>query len=117
MLIDLKKNLNKIKFLKKIPGTAARYSFLSCLIFFFFALVLGGILFYKYVILAQKTAVETIQKSSLLQENIYQEILKNWQEQERRFNEADFKEYQNPFKKYIKPTPTPSPTPTSIPAS
>lgn len=84
------------KGLKKFLADSAKRPFLSCLIVFLVTLILGGILFFKYSILAQKTKPEPL-KPVLLKEELHQEILEFWQEQERKFNEADFKEYPELF--------------------
>lgn len=102
----IKKNLKKRNFLKFLENIA-QHIIPTSLILFLLSLVLGGILFYKYVIFVQKKEFEVPQKESLIKENIYKEILKNWQEQEKRFDEADFKEYPNPFKRQTQLTPTP----------
>ncbi len=69
------------------------YSF----VIFLIVLVIGGILFYQYVFLAQKKRTDQLTPPALLEEVTYQKILQAWQEQERKFNEADTKSYQNPF--------------------
>lgn len=101
MKIEIKEFLNRGKSLAKIPRILVKRLFLSCLLFFLFSLALGGILFYKYVFLAQKVKPEVFQRESLLKEDIYKEVLKIWQEHERKFNEADSKEYPDPFIKQV----------------
>lgn len=73
--------------------------FLGCLAFFLLALIFGAILFYKYNILAQRAELEILANPILLKEDTYQEVLKVWQEYERKFEEADTKVYSDPFKK------------------
>jgi len=94
-----RKQLKKI--LNNLLLITVHHLFLGCLTFFLFALILGAILFYKYNILAQRTEREILGKPVLLKEDTYQEVLKVWQEQERRFEEADTKEYLDPFKKPV----------------
>ena len=86
------------KFLENLPLTIAQHAFLACLLLFLLALIFGGLLFYKYSILAQKTNLEDLSWGFYLEEETYQQVLKVWQEQDRKFQEADFKEYPNPFK-------------------
>ena len=100
----IKKFLAKINFLK-FGENIAQHILPTSLILFLISLILGGILFYKYIIFVQKKQFEVPQKESIIKEDIYKEILKNWQEQEKRFNEDGFKEYSDPFKKQTQPTP------------
>lgn len=103
--MDIK--LNKIKFgkikkyLEKLLLTVAEHAFSACLLLFLLALILGGFLFYKYSISAQKVGKDALDEFFLLKEEIYQEILSVWQEHEKEFIEADFKEYPNPFERPI----------------
>ena len=85
------------KFLEKLSLNTAQHAFLACLFLFFLSLIFGGFLFYKYSILIQKVEPEVLDKSILFKEKIYQEVLEIWQENERIFQEADFKKYPNPF--------------------
>lgn len=86
------------KFLRNLPLAIAKHAFLACLFLFFLALIFGGLLFYKYSILTQKTNLEDLSWGFSLEEETYQQVFKAWQEQDRKFQEADFKEYPNPFK-------------------
>jgi len=91
------KNLKLRKFLGKLSLTIAQHAFLACLFLFLLALVFGTFLFYKYYISAQKAELGLLDRSVLLREKAYQEVLRVWQEQEKRFEETDFKEYPDPF--------------------
>lgn len=93
-------NIKKVKtFLTKLPWIIAEHAFLACLILFILALALGGFLFYKYNLLAQKVELEILDQTLQLREETYQEVLKAWQEQEQKFQAADTKQYPNPFLK------------------
>lgn len=85
-------------FIKRLPRILAEHSFLTILILFFLALILGGLIFYKYIFLIEKAEPQIIKKPFRLEEQIYQKILKEWEERERRFNEASLKVYPDPFK-------------------
>jgi len=89
------------KFLGKFFLIIAKYAFLSCLFLFLLALIFGGFFLYEYIIKAQRATPEITEKPFLLEEKTYQEILETWQIQERKFREADSKEYSNPFKKPV----------------
>ena len=85
------------KTLEKLSLAIAQHAFLACLFLFLLSLIFGGFLFYEYSILAQKVVPEALDTSALLKEEAYQRVLEVWQEHERISQEADFKEYPNPF--------------------
>lgn len=97
-------NFKKIKlkefknFLKRLPKNLAQRAFLVFLGLFFLSLILGGIIFYKYLVLVQRAKPKTSEKILQFEEKTYEKILKFWQEREERMKEADLKEYPNPFK-------------------
>ena len=94
----IKERINKTKkFLGKVPLIIARHAFWACLTLFILSLVVGANLFYKYSILAQRAEPESLEQTVLFKERTYQRVLKAWQEREKRFEEADFKEYSDPF--------------------
>lgn len=94
----IKERINKTKkLLVKVPLIIARHAFWACLILFILSLAIGANLFYKYSILAQRAEPESLEQAVLFKEKTYQKVLKAWQEREKRFQEADFKEYPNPF--------------------
>ena len=97
------------EFLKKLPKALVENSFLTFLELLLIALIIGGIVFYQYSILAKKSPAEISEKSFQFQEKTYQQVLKNWQEKEKRFKESDLKEYPNPF------TETEEEIPSSVP--
>lgn len=88
----------KIKnFLQRLLRTLGERAFLTFLGLLLLALILGGIIFYQYNILVKKTEVQIIEEPLQFQEKTYQEILKIWQEREKKFQEADLKIYPDPF--------------------
>jgi len=94
----IKNILRKRKSLTKIPTILAKHFLLTCLFLLLFSLILGGILSYKYIILTKKVEPQVFSKSSLLDEKIYEEVLKAWRQAAERFNETDLKEYPDSFK-------------------
>lgn len=90
--------IKKIKdFFKKLPqilGEKALFVFLGLLLL---ALILGGIIFYQYNILVKKAEVQIFEEPLQFREKTYQSILEIWREKEKKFNEADLKEYLDPF--------------------
>jgi hypothetical protein len=92
-------NFNKIKNQSKqilnILAKKASLFFLFLIIFYF---ILGGILIYKYDILAQRTEILDIEtKQSMIKESTYQEILEHWDIKKIKFNEINKTIYSNPF--------------------
>lgn len=79
-----------------LPVKSAQHLFLSCLVIFILTLILGGVLFYRYSFLALRIKPES-GGPFLLDEKTYQEVLNVWQEKEKKFNEADLKNYPDPF--------------------
>lgn len=91
--------LNTIKeFFKKIPGTLAEHAFLTSLVLVFISLIIGGLLFYQAAFLAKITELESREKIIKFKENLYQEVLEKWEAKEKRFKEAEIKEYPDPFR-------------------
>ena len=94
----LKLKTKKIKaFLKKIPKILGARAFLTFLGLLFFSLIGGGIIFYRYSILVEKTELDVSEEPLQFKEKTYQEVLKTWQEKEKKFREADLKQYLDPF--------------------
>ena len=91
--ISLKKN--KISF-HVSPKTLADKAFLIFLGFFFVALVIWGLFFYKYNNLIKENP--SIFKGSLqFKEEAYKDILTIWQIKEERLRLIDLKKYSDPF--------------------
>ncbi len=85
-------------FLKKLPRALGENAFLTSLIFFAIAMILGGIAFYKYSILAEKEEPKLSEMLLYFDEKNLQDVLKFWQDRQIKFQEADSKQYLNPFK-------------------
>jgi hypothetical protein len=94
MKINPKKLIKKIKIL---PGTLARHSFLTFFIFLLLDFVLAGFVFYKYVILIEKTKAETLRTPLRFDQINYQGVLKQWQTREENLEKINSKQYINPF--------------------
>ena len=94
MFIKIKKAK---KILEKLSWFLAEHAFLTCLVLFFISLIFGAFLFYKYSILAQRAKPGELNRTFLLKEDVYQEVLNVWQKEEEKFQEADFKEYPDLF--------------------
>ena len=97
--MKIKIDLEIIKFnkIKKLPFIIARHAFFASLILFLLSLAIGFILFYKYSISIKRANLENVDQAYLLDEKVYKDIKKIWQEHEVIFEQTDFKEYPNPF--------------------
>ncbi len=94
----MKIKLNKITiFLKKIARVLAENSFITLLALFIIALGIGALLFYKYIILVQKTQPQITEKPIQFKEKTYESILQIWGEREQKFQATQDKKYPNPF--------------------
>ena len=85
-------------FSKKLPKILGERAFLTYLGLLVLALILGGFIFYQYNILAKKTEIQITEKLLEFKKEVYDKVLKIWQEKEEKFEGADFKEYPNLFR-------------------
>lgn len=85
-------------FLKKVPKSLAENSFLTIMSLFLISLVLGGLIFYKYVVLTEKKEIKSNGESIQFEKETYENILNIWQTREDNFKKADAKKYYDPFK-------------------
>ena len=94
----MKIKLNKITLsLKKIARVLAENSFVTFLGLFIIALGIGALLFYKYIILVQKTQPQITENPIQFKEKTYEGILQIWEEREKEFQATQSKQYPNPF--------------------
>ena len=94
------------QFLKKLPRTLGEKSFLTFLGLLLISLIFSGFIFYKYSFLAEKEKLEVLEKPLKFNEKVYQDVLKIWQEKEKKFEETNFKEYPDPFGEIKKELPS-----------
>ena len=93
----------KIKFkkrainLEKLSRRLAENSFLTFFGFLLIVMVLGGLLYYQYVILIQGSPTSIQEKPLGAQEKIYQKILDEWTKRDEKFFQADSKIYSDLF--------------------
>ena len=97
MKIKIDLEVIKFKKIKKLPFLIVKHAFFTSLILFLLSLAVGFILFYKYSISMQRVELENTNQDYLLDERVYKDIKKVWQEHEIMFEQTDFKEYPNPF--------------------
>lgn len=96
------KKFKKIKeFSKKIIFKLAENSLLVLVVLILITFLLGGLMFYKYSFLAEKKTPQIAPKSLKFKEDLYQKILETWQLRQKKFDEADLKEYPDLFQPVI----------------
>lgn len=92
--IKTKKNKELLKRLFLILAEKAFLTFLGLL---FIALISGAIIYYRYNTLVETAEIQITKEPLQFEDKTYQKILKIWQERERKFKEADLKEYPSPL--------------------
>lgn len=87
-----------IRVLEKASTVLASHIFLTCLFIVFLTLIFGALLFYKYVILIQNIEPE-VSETFQLKEDVSKNILRFLYQEDKRFKQADSKEYFDLFRK------------------
>lgn len=72
--------------------------FLSLFIFVFLVLIISSFIFYQYSFLVEKKEPQIVEIPLYFKEAIYQKILEEWQIRQKKFEEAEFKEYRDLFR-------------------
>ncbi|MBI1866249.1 MAG: hypothetical protein HY005_00470 [Candidatus Staskawiczbacteria bacterium] len=87
-------------YIKKIPWILGKNAFLCILVFILIDILIGGLLFYKYVLLIDAQEPEISSVYSKFQENIYRSVAEEWQNRENIFKNllSLDKNYTDPFK-------------------
>lgn len=93
------KQFKKTKnFFKRLPRILGEHAFLTSIMLFLIAGILGGLVFYKYSILAEQRKPESSQSLLNFDEKNLQAVLNAWQERQTKFQATGSKQYSNPFK-------------------
>lgn len=99
-------NFNKLKatilpqasvWIKKILWNLGNHAFLVILALILLEVLFGGLMFYKYVFLADAQAPQASSNSFQFAEGVYQNILSQWQKRSQNFQDYSQKNYQSPF--------------------
>lgn len=95
----LRPKIKNIKyFFQRLPRALAEKAFFTFLCLFLIALIMAGLVFYKYSILAKKTELKASDQQIVFPEETRRSVLKFWEEREEKFDAADSRNYLNPFK-------------------
>jgi hypothetical protein len=89
-------SLKAIK-IKKIGFFFGKHAFGFILNIILLELILGGIILYKYAFLSEKANTEIDSNAFKFKENSYQEILKEWEQREIKFQEYFGQDLKSPF--------------------
>ena len=77
-----------------MPRIIGEHAFLTSLMLFFIAVILGGLVFYKYNILVEQRKSQFSENLLYFDEKSLETVLKIWQERQKNFEQADSKQYQ-----------------------
>ena len=95
-------NLERVKkiknIFKKLAIVSASRTFSTFLILLLLAVIIGSILYYRYVVLIERREPEPPEIGVQFREKPYQEISETWQDYREELNLSEFKEYPDPFK-------------------
>lgn len=97
----------KIKFkkigyiIKKLPRTLSEHTFFALLVFLLISFVLGGMIFYKYIILIETFPPAIGEEFFRFDQNTYQKVLSEWELRNKKTSEIDSEKYLNPFRSAI----------------
>ena len=100
MKLDLKKLTilaTSFRKLKNLPIFLAENAFFASLLLILLAAVLGLLVSYEYIFLTERREFEFLPESPFLNEEDLQDILSAKQERQARFDQAQSKEYNDPF--------------------
>lgn len=91
--------IKKIKeFLKRSLWVIGENFTSTFFILFFLALIIGGFIFYKYSFLAEKIEPQITEQPLRFKESLFQEILEEWENREKRFEETELREHPDLFR-------------------
>lgn len=94
----MKMNIKKKRFfLSNLPWFAARRAFFACLIIFFISLLIGVIILCKNYFNIEAKKNDMVEQKGYFDEKAHEQLLKFWQENEKKFNEANSDLYPDPF--------------------
>ena len=88
-----------IKIFEKCLRVLGKYAFFASLLLILIASIIGVFIFCKYSLLVEKKEVEFTKKSLWLEEDALQNILKELEEREIRFENAELEEYPDLFRR------------------
>lgn len=75
----------------------ARNIILSCLLVVFISFIFGAFIFYSNVVLIGQGSLESMDSSLDIKKNYYDLILKKWEDEEKRIEGIESKNYANIF--------------------
>jgi hypothetical protein len=97
MAINYLKNKKIRNQIGKLARKLGEKAFICFVILVLFALLLGGLILYKYTAEIKRTQINHLEGITNFDESAYRRILQAWQDREAKFIEIDSKQYKNPF--------------------
>ena len=85
------------KIFRKFVLAVAKHLFLDCSFIFLLMLFIAWFSYYRYNIIISKAELESFEEPFLLEQSGYQKVINAWQENEKKFKEANIKNYANLF--------------------
>ncbi len=96
---DFRKSLESLKInAKKSLWSLGKDAFLLILIFILTDILLGELLFYKYVFLVKNQEPKIASSVTRFKKGTYDAVIKEWQDKENIFKNSTEINYQDPFK-------------------
>ena len=98
--------LDKLKhFLTRMPVVLAKNAFLTFLFLLFVSLIFASLVFYQYAFTLRDLEVKVEGYESLFRQQLFEEVLKEWEARGERFEQAEFQDLRNIFEE---PPPEPA---------
>jgi hypothetical protein len=85
------------QFFKKIFWKMGEKPLSTFFILLVSAVIFGGLIFYQYSFLAEKKEPQVIERPIQFKEELYQKILTEWEERQKKFDQVEQKEYRDLF--------------------
>lgn len=82
---------------KELPVKIAEKAFKSFLILFLLALIIGGIMFYKYSFTTERKEPQANFQQINFKEKSFKDILEIWEQRKKDFEQADTQNFQDLF--------------------
>lgn len=95
-------NFGLIVFFKKIIKGLLNHLFLFFWVLVFFAFAIAGLIFYKYYLSIANLQLQSPDIFIKVETDNYQKVISEWKNREKKSEEADLKEYFDPFREIKK---------------
>jgi len=97
MKLSLDNIIKSAKRVKRLPRFIATHAFVGFLLFLAIACLVGGLIYYKYDILARNSERKTATAPLRFDEKTYGSILEQWKTREEKLQNTETRSYPDPF--------------------